>query len=98
MEKWILIMICLTDEELKEIEEKGDWKTIFADVVLWKRPMDKKLFLLVGKFISSEKFTVSYAVPEDEIADFLNRYDKVELNIVKETGNKLCLQLFQWVL
>ena len=58
-------MICLIDEDLKEIEKNRDLKTIFADVILWKRPMDMKLFLLVGKFISSEKFNVSYVVPED---------------------------------
>ena len=91
-------MICLTDEELKEIEKNRDLKTIFADAILWKRPMNKKLFLLVGKFISSEKFKVSYAVPKDEIADFLSKYDRLTLNIDKETYNKLCLQPFQWEL
>ena len=91
-------MICLMDDDLKEIEKNRDWKTIFSDAILWKRPMDMKLFLLVGKFISSEKFNVSYVVPEDEIVDFLSKYDKLELNIDKEIGNKLCLQPFQWEL
>ena len=89
-------MICLIDDDLKGIEKNSDWKTIFSDAILWKRPMDKKLCLLVGKFISSEKFNVSYVVPEDEIVDFLSKYDKLELNIDKGIGNKLCLQPFQW--
>ena len=89
-------MICLTDDELKEEGKNRDWKTTFSDVIIWKRPMDKKLFLLVGKFISSEKFNVSYVVPKDEIVDFLSKYDKLELNIDKGTCNKLCLQPFQW--
>ena len=89
-------MICLIDDDLKEIGKNRDLKTIFADAIFWKRPMDKKLFLLVGKFISSKKFNVSYVVPEDEIADFLSKYDRLTLNIDKENYNKLCLQPFQW--
>ena len=91
-------MICLIDDDLKEIVKNRDWKTIFADAIFWKRPMDNKLFLLVGKFISSEKFNVSYVVPEDEIVDFLSKYDRLTINIDKENRNKLCLQPFQRVL
>ena len=54
-----------------------------CDAKLWKRPMDMKDMLLFGEYYEDGVFRTDRMFPiEKSTADFLSRFDKVELNFV----------------
>lgn len=56
-----------------------------CDAKLWKRPMDMKDVLLLGEYYEDGIFRTDRMFPiEKSTADFLSRFDKVELNFVNK--------------